>query len=365
VQPTGRKAFKAIYRLRGRPRWFTIGSVGRLDFDSARSLAAQALLKVATGIDVQAEHQANRSSGTFEELAHRYCDGYAKQKNKSWKQADDLVRRYLIPRWGKLLATEIVRSDVKLMLAQMKSASVGVQTFKAASAIFNWAIEEEIGGIKINPCQRVDTVKAKSRERVLSESEVLKFWTAFDEAGYLHSMALKLILLLGQRPGEVLHMRREHIVDGWWQMPGAPIAELNWPGTKNGQSHRVWLPKPAQAILVELDCDGLLFGGPRRGVIELSGPMRKICAKLGLTGRNTVTPHDLRRTHGTLITGLGFGRDAMNRIQNHSDGGIASVYDRHGYANENRMIMEAVASRIMQLVEGAPDNVLAFGRNTA
>ena len=38
--------------------------------------------------------------------------------------------------------------------------------------------------------------------------------------------ALKLILLTGQRPGEVAAMQREHIVDGWWQMPGKPQGRL-------------------------------------------------------------------------------------------------------------------------------------------
>ena len=42
----------------------------------------------------------------------------------------------------------------------------------------------------------------------------------------------------------------------------------------------------------------------------------------------------------------------MNRIQNHKEGGIASVYDRHEYADENKRVMEAVAARIMTLVEG-------------
>jgi integrase len=78
--------------------------------------------------------------------------------------------------------------------------------------------------------------------------------------------------------------------------------------------------------------------------------MRAICAKLGVNEK--VTPHDLRRTHGTMITRLGFGRHAMNRIQNHKEGGIASVYDRHRYADENRKVMEAVAARIMALAEG-------------
>ena len=83
-------------------------------------------------------------------------------------------------------------------------------------------------------------------------------------------------------------------------------------------------------------------------------------------GSNGLTPHDLRRTHGTTITALGFGREAMNRIQNHKEGGIASVYDRHQYADENKRIMEAVASRIMALVEGraVESNVVTaqFGR---
>ena len=64
------------------------------------------------------------------------------------------------------------------------------------------------------------------------------------------------------------------------------------------------------------------------------------------SGVERATPHDLRRTHGTTDhRGSGFGRDAMNRIQNHREGGIASVYDRHGYAEENKRIMEAVAAQ--------------------
>jgi hypothetical protein len=68
------------------------------------------------------------------------------------------------------------------------------------------------------------------------------------------------------------------------------------------------------------------------------------------------TPHDLRRTNGTMITSLGFGRDGMNRVQNHIEGGVTDIYDRHKYATENKAIMEAVAAKIMGLVEGRPDS---------
>ena len=42
-------------------------------------------------------------------------------------------------------------------------------------------------------------------------------------------------------------MQREHIVEGWWQLPGKP--QGNWPGTKNGRDHRVWLSEQAEALI--------------------------------------------------------------------------------------------------------------------
>jgi integrase len=79
--------------------------------------------------------------------------------------------------------------------------------------------------------------------------------------------------------------------------------------------------------------------------------------------REKVTPHDLRRTFCSKVTALGFGRDAMNRVTNHKEGGIADVYDRHRYQEENKMIMEAVARHIVTIAEhGSPANVVALGR---
>jgi len=327
--------------VRGRVRWYTIGPADVISLAEARKRAAKIRVAVADGKDPQAEKRAERGVGTFGELARRYVEEYAKGKNKSWAQADYLVRSHLLPRWGKLLPSHITRDDVKRLKAAIKAPIVANQTLAAASAIFSWALREQIAGVTLNPCQHVERHATRSRERVLAASEVAPFWTAFGQEGRA-GITLKLILLTGQRPGEVIHLRRQHIIDGWWQMPGQPDAALDWPGTKNGESHRVWLPATAQQLLAELDGD---FAG-----LKLNAPMQTICRELGVTEK--VTPHDLRRTHGTLITGLGFGRDAMNRIQNHKDGGIGSVYDRHEYAEENRRVMEAVASEIMRLAEG-------------
>jgi integrase len=235
---------------------------------------------------------------------------------------------------------------------------VANQTLTAASAIFNWAIREEL--LLINPCRAIDHHPRKSRERVLANSEVPFAWRAFDEAGLLKSAALKIVLLTGQRPGEVRHMRREHIVDRWWLMPGNPQPALDWPGTKNGKDHRVWLSAPVLEVLGELpDEEPQIFRG-----LTLDTAMQKVRKRFAEEARNAglrvpekFTPHDLRRTHGTTITSLGFGRDAMNRIQNHVEGGIGAIYDRHAYSDENKKIMEDVAAFIMSLVKVGPSDV--------
>jgi integrase len=357
VQPTGHKAWKTIYSYHGRPRWFHIGNANAIGLSDARKLANRIMFKVADGSDPCAERKAERAQGTFEELATRYAKEYAQRKNKSWKQADALVRRHLIPRWAKLPAADIARADVKAAMANISAPIVANQVLASASAIFAWAIREDI--LKANPCMLVERNKTKSRERVLADHEILKFWTGFDSVGSIESAALKMILLTGQRPGEVAHMRREHIEDGWWSLPGDPQPAVNWPGTKNGDSHRVWLPRPALALISEFDEPGPVFASFQNQLVDrLSASMRAVCSALGAM---RATPHDLRRTHGTTITALGFGRDAMNRIQNHRAGGIASVYDRHQYSVENKRIMEAVAAHIMTLVDGSPSipNVIA------
>jgi len=198
--------------------------------------------------------------------------------------------------------------------------------------------------ITVNPCIGIERNETKSRERILSDSEITAFWPHL-------SPALKMVLLIGQRPGEVAQLHRAHIVDGWWNLPGAPDPATRWTGTKNGQSHRVWLSKPASELLPELFANAV-------SINQMQVDMRDLCKQLGV--REKATPHDLRRSFCSKVTQLGFGRDAMNRITNHREGGIADVYDRHKYAEENKRIMETVALHIVTIAEGGAGNILAF-----
>jgi integrase len=102
--------------------------------------------------------------------------------------------------------------------------------------------------------------------------------------------------------------------------------------------------------------EGFVFGTTVTG---LDAVMRSICKKLGC---ERATPHDLRRTFGSKITALGYGRQAMDRLLNHSDRSIASVYDRHSYAKEDQRIMESVSRHIVAIVEGTEGDSVIRGR---
>jgi integrase len=382
VEPTAHKSYKLVYTFHGRPRWYNIGDVRSIGLAQARKRAKELLAAVVLGTDVQAEKARQRQAGTFGEVAERYVEQYSKRNNKSWKQADALVRTYLLPHWRMRPIVSITRTDMKEVLRRLRPVLAN-QVKASASALFNWAIREEIAKDLTNPCIGIEPNATSSRERVLSASEIPQFWAAFDDLDLTRGRALRMILLTGQRPGEIRHMRREHIEIGehrftdengrdytakgaWWSLPGQPDVSLGWPGTKNAQSHRVWLNSAALEILDEVDEErgrGFVFASARKGPIAgLDGAMKRTCKKLKLVASAYAKPHDLRRTHGTLITSLGFTREQMNRIQNHVEGGIGSVYDRHGYAHEARKIQEAVAARILSLVNPqAPSNVVALG----
>ena len=154
VEPTGYKAWKLVYRYHGRPRWYHLAATDAIGLADARRIAAELMLRVIKGEDPAAEKRAERVAGTFAELAQKYLEQYAKKRNKSWKQSDALIRRHVLPHWGKLEANSITRADVKTLMRGMEQAPIAAnQMLAAVSAVFTWAVKEEI--VSGNPCRGV------------------------------------------------------------------------------------------------------------------------------------------------------------------------------------------------------------------
>ena len=273
------------------------------------------MVQVAEGGDPACGPAGTAGQGIIRAGGHPLCNRARQQEEQELAASDALVTRYLLPRWAKLDIGSIRRADVKPPSRPSQRPVLANQVLAAASAIFSWALRQEI--VAANPCSGVERNDTTSRERVLSDAEIAAFWPHL-------SAPLKMILLTGQRPGEVAHLHRAHVVDDrWWVMPGAPDPKTSWPGTKNAQSHRVWLSEPVHDLLPDVIAAAASTG-------QMQQDMRNICTKLGVGEK--VTPHDLRRTFCSKVTALGFGREAMNRVTNHKEGGIADVYDRHRYA---------------------------------
>ena len=236
VQPTGHKSYQFVYHHKGRSRWFCIGAADAVALALARETAIRLRLEIHQGKDPAAERRAvaaSAGSGTFATIATRYVEEHAKKKNKSWKQAANLITRYVLPQWANRDASTISRTDVRAMLANINGPVFQNQVLASTSAIFTWAGKQEL--LTNNPCRGIERHETASRDRVLSDAEVPLFWNAFSTAGSgFAGEALKVLLLTGQRPGEISHMHHAHISpDGWWELPGSPVPALGWPGTKN------------------------------------------------------------------------------------------------------------------------------------
>jgi integrase len=365
IQPSGHKSFRFFYSIGGRARWIHLGRVHYVK--DARDAGYAIRADIAKGRDPWTERRRNalQQNTSFADVYRRYVAEHAQKVKKSWKQGDHLILRYVLPKLGKIDITAINRGDIKAMVAKIAAPMLARQVLLATSAVFKWAIGEDLASV--NPVKGVARAKSKDRERILSDSEIVLFWKEFERLDPVRCAALKCLLLTGQRLNEVCFMRREHIAkDNWWTLPGTPLPQ--WPGTKNACTHYIFLAPAVRDIIAGLDNDnnniGFVFATARgKAVSGLAAAMSSICTRLGV---ERATPHDLRRTHGTQITRLGFGRDDLNRIQNHKEGGTTDVYDRYMYERENKQIMERVAEHIVAIAEGREgDNVVRVAFNVS
>ena len=255
----------------------------------ARKLASRITVEVAGGKDPHADRLALRGRGSFAEVASRYVKEHASKKNKSWRQGDALVTRYLLPRWAKLDIGNIRRTDVRSTIAAITKPVLANQVLAAASAVFNWAVRQDI--IPVNPCSGVERNNTASRERILGNSEIAVFWPHL-------TAPLRMILLTGQRPGEVAHLHQQHVVDGkWWVIPGKPDPATSWPGTKNGMGHQIWLAESVRNLLTEVLAAPIPGGRMQRD-------MHHLCLRLGVKEKGDSprsTPDILQQGHRTRV----------------------------------------------------------------
>jgi integrase len=204
-------------------------------------------------------------------------------------------------------------------------------------------------------------MKPEPRERVLSRSEVATIWRVLEaDREDVYSAVFRLLLLTGQRRGEVATMK--------WSDVDFERREWHQPTNKSDRPHTIALSDEALAVIAEQKrIKPEIFTNRRAGT--LGGPrgtwsysLLKLQAASGISG---FTIHDLRRTAATLMASLRVDKGVIEMLLNHSEGAgrgsvVASIYNRHSYAVEKREALDKLAGLIRELATSGPGSIVAF-----
>jgi integrase len=293
--------------------------------------------------------------------------------------AEDLDRAAVV-RALDALARRRKRKDL-VGAGKAKGAAIIGRTAAYGRAAFAWAIKR--GSVAANPFAALPIAKgAAKRERVLSDAEVAQIWQAAGEVSEPFGPIIRLLILTGQRRGEVAGMTWGELSDDLtiWSLPGER--------TKNGIAHNVPLGAPTRSLLKAFErkepghhtdqlvfpgISGTPFAGWSKAKVALDKAIMGRRAKAAQSGGKPPAPltpwnvHDLRRTVATGLQRLGVRLEVTEAVLNHisgSRGGIAGVYQRHDWAAEKRAALDAWANHILSIVSGrfTGDNVMILER---
>jgi integrase len=230
---------------------------------------------------------------------------------------------------------DVTHGEIVRRLDRIKSAAMYNHALASVRGFFNWCQKRRY--ISDNPVMGISARRTKTRERVLTDAELKRIWTACnDHTNQLPASfrrIVKLLMLTGQRRSEVAAFAGEFFADKLCTLP----AEL----CKNGNEHTFPLGQLASEVIGNAG-PGLLF--PARGRTTPFNGWSKSKAILDEESETSDwTLHDLRRTFATNQAKLGTPIHVVEKLLNHitgTTGGLVGIYNRHTYQAEMRKAVE-------------------------
>jgi integrase len=382
----GRKTWIVMGRVDGKPVMVTIGTLAQVPkLDNARKAAREAIRKMQEGTNPLVERKAEKAlraaeaeaaaaaareaaEGQFAAVAARFLatNGIGHpSRRRPWapKYATEfrrILEHDVLPRWGTRPIRLITKHDVNELLdakartrerpRKGTNGGAGVQanrTLTRLKTLFMWAQDQEL--VDRNPVVGVLLRgEERARDRVLTESDIVTFWSGTDQVDWRAGAILKLLLLTAQREGEVAGMRRGELdlEKRTWTIPRER--------TKSRRAHVVHLSELAAEIIDDLpEFDGdLVF--PTRNDTPFNN-WKEVKERLDTAmGVTDWIIHDLRRTATTIMAEhLKVAPHVADKILNHSAGaisGVAAIYNRSAYLDERKAALEALGRWISDLV---------------
>ncbi|MBN9470646.1 MAG: site-specific integrase [Bosea sp.] len=392
------KIDNATWTFRYRPKSgvgyerITLGKLRDLSLGKAREKATGLRAAVNDGGDPQKERRQARTEAKqalrFDALATAYVEGYAKLNKSSWKYDEMLLKR---PRdaWGKRRPEELRRADVSALLLEIAAtAPVSANRTKTVlSKLFNWAVD--VGHLPANPIAGMKRIvkEGKPKERVLTDPELRVLWEVLENTKDITrdvADALRLLMLTGQRPGEIAGIEQVEIVD----IGKASEARIEIPADrmKARRAHILPLAPLARAIVQEAlerrkeegDVNALLasryYNRDTLARHSLSHALRRLIPDMKIDGLDAKavatlqadppTPHDLRRTCASGMARLGVGFEDRRAVLAHiADDVHGQHYDRYDRLAEKRQALALWEQHVQTVLErGDGGNVVPMRR---
>jgi integrase len=348
-RPSGVRRWIVQYEIAGRQRKITIADPAIIGPDEARRLARIELAKKALGRDPALERAEERAAAklTFGSVAERYL---ADRKGKIRPASMKAFNRYLL-RWWKPLhhlpLHKITRRDVAAHLAGPPVAAGCAR--KALSALYSRAIKH--GYCDLNPVigTAVPDEHIPSRDRVLTDQELVAVWLACGDDGL--STIVKLLILTAARRREIGGMM-------WGELDAERgVWTLAAERSKNGRAHALPLPEAAWAIITAVPRwqDAAFVFGRRREFTSWAFQKQALDRRAGIAPWRL---HDIRRTAATGMNEIGIAPHIVDEILGHARPGIAGVYNKALYQKEMAVALERWAQHVANLIEGGERKVI-------
>ncbi|MFA7329739.1 MAG: site-specific integrase [Candidatus Delongbacteria bacterium] len=355
VTRAGSKSFYVLKTREGKKKFVRIGSVAEVPIPRARTLAAEILLKVATGEEVGAPKARAARAGAFTlEVAYleyrRYLEQHRKpntiyQFNRQWE-------KFLKPWAGDRPMRSIRRHEVVNLHQQIGEQNGHHQANRVIAflrAIINRAIREHELALA-NPANAIMFYRENQRSRRLMREEVPAFFRSVDDEPNVDIRDFILVsLFTGARKSNVLSMRWCDIsLDrGVWIVPASD--------SKNSKELDVLLSKPVldilQTRLQHVRGEFVFPGRVGRTNQHMMDPKMgwyRICERAGMTDLHM---HDLRRSLASFQIDAGTPLEVIQKTLGHESKTTTEIYARMALETV-RASVERAAEDILRAKKG-------------
>jgi integrase len=192
---------KSFVVLRGtRRQRITIGRYPDIGLSDARR-EARRILSVAAPIQLP----TIKFEQALDEFFRLHCTQH--QRPTSTRQIRRLFEKHFLPNLHGVQLRDLSYEQIsRLVHRLLDTPSEANHAFKAMRLFCRWAVRNRY--LRHNPIEGMQMpAKVRSRDRFLSDAELFTVWKGAGQYGYPFGTIIKLLILTGQRRGEITSLQ--------------------------------------------------------------------------------------------------------------------------------------------------------------